>query len=250
MAEPGDELLAAATAALREHASEGDAPVETTRRRVLASVGERPRPRRWRVGLTVFAFALSGATLSWAAATGRLDAALERMGVRTAPSRPARDDGQAPAPTASGPTRIALAAAPEPSAPTPAPEASPPTPDAPAPTLGAPAPKAPAPRPHRRATPTPRDPTADLAAYRQAHALHFRGGAPTAALAAWDAYLAAHPAGQFVAEARYNRAIALVRLDRIVDARAALAPFAEGRVEGGYRQREATELRAALAGRP
>ena len=89
-----------------------------------------------------------------------------------------------------------------------------------------------------------------MARYRRAHALHFRGGAPAETLAAWDAYLAAYPRGRFAAEARYNRAIVLVRLDRIDDARAALAPFAAGEIEGGYRQAEAAELRDALADRP
>jgi hypothetical protein len=65
-------------------------------------------------------------------------------------------------------------------------------------------------------------------------------------LTAWDAYLAAYPSGRFAVEARYNRAIVLARLHRITEARAALAPFAAGAVEGGYRQREATELLDAL----
>ena len=51
---------------------------------------------------------------------------------------------------------------------------------------------------------------------------------------------------RFAVEARYNRAIVLARLHRITEARAALAPFAAGAVEGGYRQREATELLDAL----
>ncbi|MEZ4402320.1 MAG: hypothetical protein R3B06_20005 [Kofleriaceae bacterium] len=87
---------------------------------------------------------------------------------------------------------------------------------------------------------------ADVAAYRQAHALHFRGGAPAAALSAWDAYLAAFPTGRFRAEAGYNRAIALVRLGRLAQAIDALAPFAAGDVEGGYRQQAAQALRDAL----
>jgi hypothetical protein len=42
--------------------------------------------------------------------------------------------------------------------------------------------------------------------------------------------------GRFAAEAHYNRAIVLVRLDRIAEARAALAPFAAGEVANGYRR--------------
>ena len=47
-----------------------------------------------------------------------------------------------------------------------------------------------------------------------------------------------------------DRALVLVRLDRRDEARAALAPFAAGTVDGGYRQREAIALRAALASKP
>jgi hypothetical protein len=88
-------------------------------------------------------------------------------------------------------------------------------------------------------------PTPDL--YRAAHQLHFHGGAPAAALAAWDAYLAGQPTGRFAVEARYNRAIALVRLRRYPEAAAALAPFADGAVAPkGYRQAEAQRLRQRL----
>jgi hypothetical protein len=72
---------------------------------------------------------------------------------------------------------------------------------------------------------------------------------PSAALEAWDAYLAAFPQGQFSLEARYNRALSLVRLGRMIDARTALAPFADGRF-GGYRQREARELMGAIDAGP
>ena len=91
---------------------------------------------------------------------------------------------------------------------------------------------------------------AELASYRRAHALHFRGGGDRETLAAWDAYLREFPDGRFAADARYDRALVLVRLDRRDEARAALAPFADGAVAGGYRQREAIALRAALATKP
>jgi hypothetical protein len=84
--------------------------------------------------------------------------------------------------------------------------------------------------------------------YRRAHELHFHGGEPAAALAAWDAYLAAEPEGRFAFEARYNRAIVLIRLGRYADAHAALLPFARGEVEpAGYRQTEAEQLVERLA---
>jgi hypothetical protein len=83
--------------------------------------------------------------------------------------------------------------------------------------------------------------------YRKAHALHFHGTDPAAAVAAWDAYLAAEPRGRFAIEARYNRAIDLIKLGRYAEARAALEPYAKGEVDHGYRQAEAEQLVARLA---
>ncbi len=90
--------------------------------------------------------------------------------------------------------------------------------------------------------------SAELAAYRNAHTLHFRGSDPKAALAAWDAYLATYPNGSLAPEARYDRALVLVKLARWAEARAALAPFANGKV-GAYRQKEAAEILAAIRDR-
>jgi hypothetical protein len=84
--------------------------------------------------------------------------------------------------------------------------------------------------------------------YRAAHDLHFHGGNPVLTLRAWDAYLAAEPNGRFSVDARYNRALTLIRLGRYAEARAALMPFARGAVEpAGYRQREAGQLVERLA---
>jgi hypothetical protein len=81
------------------------------------------------------------------------------------------------------------------------------------------------------------------ALYRAAHELHFHGDDVPAALAAWDAYLAASPHGAFAIEARYNRALCLVKLGRLAEARTALAPFAAGEVApAGYRRDEAARL--------
>jgi hypothetical protein len=89
---------------------------------------------------------------------------------------------------------------------------------------------------------------ASLSLYKHAYRLHFVEQRYAAALAAWDDYLRAAPTGRLVVEARYNRAIALVRLGRRVEAETALAPFARGEVSGGYRAREARELLDALNG--
>jgi len=89
---------------------------------------------------------------------------------------------------------------------------------------------------------------ASLTLYKNAYRLHFINQRYEAALAAWDAYLRAAPAGSLVVEARYNRAIALVRLGRQKEAEAALLPFARGEIGGGYRVREAQQLLEALNG--
>lgn len=86
---------------------------------------------------------------------------------------------------------------------------------------------------------------AEERAYRDAHEAHFVSRDPGRALAAWDAYLAAYPSGRFAPEARYNRALMLVRLGRRHEAREALRPFAEAD-PGGYRRAEARQLLDAL----
>lgn len=85
----------------------------------------------------------------------------------------------------------------------------------------------------------------ELQLYRTAHRAHFEGGNPAKAMSAWDAYLGFAPSGTFALEARYNRAICLVRMGRKGEARVALSPFAQG-VYSGYRKNEATLLLAEL----
>lgn len=110
-------------------------------------------------------------------------------------------------------------------------------------------PPAPAPAPHVPAPVEPKpQPSAEIAAYRHAHQLHFRGNDPEAALAAWDDYLAKYPDGALAPEARYDRALVLVKLARWAEARAELAPFANAKA-GSYRQKEAAEILAAIRAR-
>jgi TolA-binding protein len=78
-------------------------------------------------------------------------------------------------------------------------------------------------------------------AYGRAHRAHFVDDAPARALAAWDDYLAAYPTGVFAPEARYNRALCLLRLGRFGAAAHALHPFASD-AHDGYRRTEARLL--------
>jgi hypothetical protein len=237
-----------AVRALRDETSEAFEGADETRARVVAQVARarKRRAKRYFVVLPIAAVLAAGAAsasvagklpLAWHAALrvlhGDVPAAIPAAPVRNEPMVPS----VAPEPSAA-PEPVA---APEPSA-TPAVEARPPirasrkvTPP-PAP-VEIPAASAPA-------SPAPADP---LALYRQAHRLHFSGRDPAAALAAWDAYLREDPSGAFALEARYNRAICLVRLHRTDEAREALAPFADGRL-GAYRQSEARALLRVLDG--
>jgi len=85
--------------------------------------------------------------------------------------------------------------------------------------------------------------SAELALFRRAQSLHLAHD--PRAIAAWDAYLRVVSAGALVPEARYNRALALVRVHRYTEARTALQPFAEGQY-GNYRRQEARALLARL----
>lgn len=77
--------------------------------------------------------------------------------------------------------------------------------------------------------------------YLLAHGAHFGGGDPEHALRAWETFLAAAPSDAFAPEARYNRAILLVKLERHMQALDALTPIACA-PSGAYRQREARAL--------
>lgn len=107
-------------------------------------------------------------------------------------------------------------------------------------------PPAPAPKPARiaKVAPVPAPIVETISPlYKRAHELYFHGGDYAKALDALDDYLAQEPTGQFVVEAKYNRALCLVHLDRLADAKLALLPFAQGEVAPtGYRQSEAKML--------
>ncbi|HVV84069.1 MAG TPA: hypothetical protein VHE35_13430 [Kofleriaceae bacterium] len=247
-----DRELDAMIAALRDRGAHGEPvprQVDTTRRRVMASLEQRATGRRRRVVVIVAALTLGTGTLSWAATTGRLAPVLARIGLRAdvAPSvgpgsgaidKVLRPHGARVARVASvASVADDRAVAPEPE-PVPVLEAQPTVPELPLP--------APPPVSHRRARPAVTTLDESAARFRRADELHVRG-ADADALAAWDDYLAAYPTSPLAVEARYNRALVLVRLRRWDEARLALAPFVAGRVTPpGYRQAEATALVGAI----
>lgn len=116
-----------------------------------------------------------------------------------------------------------------------------------APALPSPAPAAEPVHPADSGTPAGPDASEELKSYSRAHDAYFHGGDPAAALAAWDAYLASYPSGQLVLEARYARALVLIKLERWTEAAAALRPFASAPA-GSYRQAEAARLLTAMPG--
>lgn len=277
-----DDLLEQATRALRaepppsrEELADGRAVLMWAQR--SARRKQRGRTLRWVLPLA--AVLTAGSAL---AATGQIERIADAVAEWLAPERVAEPKKPkrarapkskpkvdapaiAPAPDPSS-SDSAATATPAPAAPSePAPSASP-APVTPAPSRSAKLPSRPRmPAKDAVAEPTPvppppivtepasapepepaLKPSPDLAAYRSAHALHFRTRDFRAALAAWDAYLEAYPRGTFAIEAIYNRAICLVRLGRHDEARRVLKPFADGAMQGGYRRAEATQLLEAL----
>jgi hypothetical protein len=89
----------------------------------------------------------------------------------------------------------------------------------------------------------------EAADYGRAHRAHFVEDSPTRALRAWDEYLHRHPQGTFAPEARFNRALCLIRLGEKVRAAEALRPFAQGEFRG-YRRQEACALLGTLTSKP
>jgi len=244
-----DELLSHAARALREsHDGQSQAASQTRTRVLLLATTRRRRRRIAAVVLLPIAAAFALST-AWAAATGRLPHWLsllrgqDERALVTAGSGHALPPPAAAPPVASAPAAPADGGVEDDAAPLePVSSASP---SVPAVTV---------PRPHAvpRGAPSASSTAAGAASeeeqlFAAAQHQHFVARDPQAALRAWDAYLAAYPRGRLALEARYNRALTLVRLGRADEARAALQPFASGR-EGSYRQREASDLLRALDG--
>lgn len=263
-----DDLLKRASAAVREETADADEGARFTRARVMASLQQSQIRRRSRLAVLLPLAACFAAASAFGMVTGRVPALVQSvshsLGFSDAPA-------PKPAPARRKPTSTPVTASPTPSA-VPAELAAalePLAPVVPAPAeLAAPAGEARArePRPapalrarERASSAVPVEPKASSSAssalsdvsdrahelYRVAHRSHFVDHDFVSALRAWDAYLEAAPNGRFVLEARYNRALSLVRLGRTSEARDALAPFASGKF-AGYRQEEARALLDAL----
>lgn len=249
-----DDILARASHALRQQKDGGSAEASRTRARVLSRVSSSARRGRLAVTLAPVAavFALSTARAS---TQGVLPRAWSRVESFFAPERQsvkaATGDGRGSAAA----TRPAVVEAPgasrEPVAPS--------VPEFPVDMLPVAAEPPPSARTLAgRAAPVEvrKEPVAEVLRqdtetsrlYADAHRAHFVDRDPAVALRAWDAYLLVAPEGPLVPEARYNRALALVRLARYTEARRALEAFADGEY-GGYRAHEARELIEAMGGR-
>ncbi len=249
-----DEELVRAFRALREETS-GPAPdAEETLDRVLVSVHVRQRRRFWLVKPWLPIAAVLVGTSAWAAASGRLDsiwpaaddppppAAVVVEVTSPAPSGRAPFTN-APFTSVQGPSAEASATV------TPSAEAAPSATSAPAPlrvrasassTAVAPSSAAPARN-------TLAQDKADFEAAYRLHAATKAGDVAKAqaAVAAWNQYLATHPNGRFVPEAKYARAVALARAGLRNEAREALRPFADGE-PGSYRRDDALEVMQAI----
>ncbi|MET0412197.1 MAG: hypothetical protein ABW217_12925, partial [Polyangiaceae bacterium] len=218
------------------------------RARVLASLHQ-ARVRRHKRLVFIAPFGLMFAAASaWGMASGRVPELARQVAQAIGLMAPAHSSARPPEPAKATPSapQPPPPAAPEAELAVPeatAEEAAPPTAARVSPRSVKPAPR-PAPRPANDDLPSPDDPGHEL--YRAAHRAHFSERDPARALAGWDEYLAQARGGRFALEARYNRALCLVRLKRNEDARRALEPFARGD-HGTYRRDDATRLLEALS---
>jgi hypothetical protein len=246
------DVLREAAEALRYRQEDAPARPDRTRAEVMASLRRARARRAWGLRFLVPLAALLVGSLA-AAAPGMLPALARAAAALLGEADPKR----ATPPEAPAAPRAPREIAPPDPAPTePTSSAVPPEPE-PDPRALSRLSKAQGRRAERLATPRkeststePTPPTASPdthALYKNAHRLHFVERNATAALRAWDAYLRADPRGRFATEAHYNRALCLVRLSRIAEARSALEPFASGAF-GGYRKTEARALLDALEG--
>ena len=272
-----DDDLKAAFRSIRD-AYDGTSPeANTTLQRALFRTRTRERRSRLTRWVVLPIAAVLAASTAWAGVTGKLtpamEAVLETFHAERAPRSAAHAQGPSTAIAAASPSsepvepveeappsEVAEATPSETAAPSAEstsppesarPAARPPAvattlPTASASPVAAQPPVADAPAPATEPAPVASAPDPHAALFAEAHRLHFIDRDPARALAAWDRYLVVAPDGRFAPEARYNRALALVRLGRVAEARSELDVFASGRY-GSYRREEARALLGALA---
>jgi TolA-binding protein len=232
------DLLAEATRALRATEPVSEFEARATRARVMMGLHQTRVRRRTRWAFLLPIAASFVAVSAWGAASGQARVVLDRL-ERFVGITPPSPSNVKPAPRKPHVSAALSASAPEPVAAEPA--------LTPAPAIAATETIPARPMASASASPTRVERTDPaLALYRVAHSAHFVDRDPARALAAWDEYLSAAPNGQFAPEARYNRALSLVRLGRSQEARSALEPFANG-AYGGYRKAEASALLERIA---
>lgn len=257
-----DDLLSQYTNALKQEYDGSTVAPEATRARVIRTLAER-RPRRakwWTIGVP--ALVLLGGSTAWAGASGQLSVLVHQAGValgmvNAAPPEPRQatvlkqnaGHGSPQTPTEeTRPGSVTTTLEPEPSPSESERQASPVAASnrlvkSGLQTEG---------DLDQRATEDPAlaqaraIESAALASYKRGHDAQFSSGNCGQAVAAYSSYLTQYPSGSFVLEARYNRAVCLVQLGHLAEARAALLPFAQGQA-GGYRQSQAQALLDALS---
>jgi hypothetical protein len=231
------DLFDRAVSSLRASAAAQRDP-DAMRGRIMASLHQRDRRRMTAAAFLIPLAAVLVGSTAWGAGSGRMRGAWHAVLGWALPARsePRRIPANSSNPLAVPPAPTALAPANDVAA-------------APLDTTVEKPALAARPRPPAAAIDTPAEQRAARAQdlYRAAHQAHFVDLDPARALQRWDAYLAAFPRGSLALEARYNRALCLVRLGRNEEARAALLPFARGEF-GAYRQKESEALLAALPG--
>jgi hypothetical protein len=229
-----DDLLKAASRALRDETDDDGADGRFTRARVMASLHQGRVKRRTRLAFILPIAACLAAGTAWGAATGRLPAMFHAIGEAVSLGRKPSE----PAPKPLVPRAPRKQVVDDPPAPPPEPAVVAPPQAEPEVVKTPPSAPPPSAKPAPSSSAAFQDTDGDL--YRLAHEAHFASHDYARALQGWDAYLRAAPSGRLATEARYNRAICLLRLGRDEEARRALQPFATGMI--GYRQSEARQL--------
>jgi hypothetical protein len=245
--------LQAAIEAVRAETAEAPDGASATRRRVLASIERSPRRRLHGVVAAVIASMFGASAYAFHARAPRLTPAevvppapiastiaatepvvvANRTWTRTTPALPA----VAPDVPAEEPAEVGVAT-PVVASPSAAPAVAVVAPPAPVTVPAMPEVESAAPI---AAADAQRDPI--LALYATAHQLHFRARDMAAALDAWNRYLAAAPDGSLAPEARFNRVVALVRLERWREASHALDALGDST----FRADDLARLRSVVA---